>query len=125
MVHLIFKINKEPILPPFYKNLELIREQFKSFTPQMVEEITEVPRDVLKDIVEKYCLADSAVCYGRIGVSTQQYGSLCQYLIYLINMLTDNFDRPGGFMLPSPAIDVVKAFGPRGTYEKFDAGEVG
>src|SRR5690606_15827656 len=30
--------------------------------------------------------APTAVVYGRMGVSTQQYGSLCQWLIQLINL---------------------------------------
>lgn len=53
-----------------------------------------------------------AIVYGRMGVSTQPFGSLCQWLIHLINIATGNFDREGGFLFGQPAVDVVATTGP-------------
>jgi anaerobic selenocysteine-containing dehydrogenase len=51
--------------------------------------------------------APSGICYGRIGVSTQAYGTLCQWLITLINVATGHLDQPGGPMFTTPAVDLL------------------
>jgi anaerobic selenocysteine-containing dehydrogenase len=51
--------------------------------------------------------AGGAVCYGRFGVSTQEFGSLSQWLIQLVNIVTGNLDREGGAMFTRPAFDLV------------------
>jgi anaerobic selenocysteine-containing dehydrogenase len=35
-------------------------------------------------------------CTGRVGVSTQAFGTLCQWLIQVINLYCGNLDREGG-----------------------------
>ncbi|MDI9775922.1 molybdopterin oxidoreductase family protein, partial [Pseudomonas aeruginosa] len=45
--------------------------------------------------------------YGRMGVSTQAFGTLCQWLVQLINLVTGNLDRVGGALCTSPALDLV------------------
>ena len=40
-------------------------------------------------------------------MSTQAFGTVCQWAIQLLNMLTGNLDREGGVMFTEPAIDVV------------------
>ena len=47
--------------------------------------------------------------YGRIGVSTQGFGAVCQWAIQLLNIVTGNLDRAGGTLFTDPAIDVVGA----------------
>ena len=42
-------------------------------------------------------LFDPAV-YGRIGLCNQEFGTLASALIDVVNILTGNFDRPGGLM---------------------------
>jgi anaerobic selenocysteine-containing dehydrogenase len=53
-----------------------------------------------------------------MGVSTQAFGSLCQWLINVLNLITGNFDRAGGAMFAQPAVDIVKALGKNGTQKK-------
>ena len=52
--------------------------------------------------------AYSAICYGRMGVSTQRYGALCKWAIQVLNILTGNLDREGGSMFTLPAVDQVE-----------------
>ena len=59
-----------------------------------------------------------AIVYGRMGVSTQAFGSLCQWLVHLANIATGNFDRQGGFLFGQPAVDVVATTGP-GSFGRF------
>ena len=58
--------------------------------------------------------ADAAICYGRMGVSTQRYGALCQWAIQVLNILTGNLDREGGSMFTLPAVDQVENTTPGG-----------
>jgi anaerobic selenocysteine-containing dehydrogenase len=53
--------------------------------------------------------APSAVAYGRIGLSTQTFGGSSQWLVNALNIVTGNFDRAGGAMLTTPAIDLIRA----------------
>ena len=41
------------------------------------------------------------------GVSTHGFGSVCQWAIQCLNLLTGNFDRVGGVLFPEPAVDTV------------------
>ena len=47
------------------------------------------------------------MAYGRVGVSTHEFGSVCQWAVNLLNIVTGNLDRVGGAMFTSPAIDAV------------------
>ena len=60
-------------------------------------------------LADEFAAAESAVIYGRMGVSTQANGSLCHWLINAINLVTGNLDRAGGQMFTSPAVDIVGA----------------
>jgi anaerobic selenocysteine-containing dehydrogenase len=62
---------------------------------------------VIQRIAREFAQADGAACYGRMGVSTQRYGTLCQWVIQLINIFTGNLDREGGMLFPEPALDLV------------------
>lgn len=56
--------------------------------------------------------------YGRIGVSTAEFGTLAHWLINLVNIATGNLDRTGGVMFSSPAIDIAGGSGP-GSHGRF------
>ena len=58
-------------------------------------------------IAREFAAAPSAVAYGRMGVSTQVHGVVCQWAIQVINLLTGNLDREGGALVTSPAVDMI------------------
>lgn len=80
----------------------------QEYTPEVVEEIVGIKAVDIRQLVQDFAAAERAICYGRLGVSVQEYGSLCHWLINLINILTGNIDREGGVMFPLPAMDFVK-----------------
>lgn len=88
--------------------VEKLREISKAYSPEKVENLTAVSADEIKRIALEFASAKSAVCYGRIGVSTQSFGSLCHWLINAINILTGNFDEIGGAMFTAPAFDILQ-----------------
>ncbi|MCA9919709.1 MAG: molybdopterin oxidoreductase family protein [Anaerolineales bacterium] len=87
--------------------LEQIEQSVAPFTPELAAGSTGISADAIRQLAREFAGAKTAAAYGRIGVSTQQFGGLCHWLINLLNFVTGNLDRPGGAMFTSPAIDVV------------------
>ena len=84
----------------------------QGFTPESVANITGITATEIKRIVKGFCEAESSVCYGRMGISVQEFGLLSQYLSMVINIVTGRLDEVGGLMFPNPAVDVVNSSGP-------------
>ena len=93
------------------KNLDRVMEVAKSYPPVQTEAITGVPAATVKRLARELREAPKGVLYGRMGTSTQEFGSLCMWLINVINAVTGNLDEPGGSMFSTPAIDVLNAAG--------------
>jgi len=68
-----------------------------------LEARTGVSQSTVERLAAEFRAAPSAVAYGRMGVSTQAWGTLCQWLIQLLNLVTGNLDREGG-SLPNETI---------------------
>lgn len=122
ILHVLFKngLTGQEKFPEWIAGKEKLKGIFDRFSPERVAEITGVPAQTVITTAKEFASASSAVCYGRMGVSTQQHGTLCQWLINLINIVTGNFDREGGAMFSNPAIDVVKFSAPNGTMDKYN-----
>jgi anaerobic selenocysteine-containing dehydrogenase len=102
--------------------LELIANLVLDFSPDHVASITGVDSDQIRLLAREFAAAESAVCYGRVGVSMQEFGGLCQWLINVLNLVTGNFDRAGGAMFPLPAFDPIsapEAIAPRGSFGRW------
>lgn len=98
-------------LAAFTEGLDAVREAIRPFSAEKAAEVTGIPADSIRQLARDFAAADGAACYGRMGVSTQAYGGLCQWLIQLINIATGNLDRPGGVLFTRPAVDLIG--GPR------------
>ncbi|MEL7399785.1 MAG: molybdopterin-dependent oxidoreductase, partial [Pseudomonadota bacterium] len=108
-----------PALPDYVDSVDL-KALSAEFSPEVTAERTGMAAAQLRDIARQWLAADSAVCYGRMGVSVQQYGGLCQWLINVLNIISGNFDRPGGAMFTSPAVDLPAILAARGSRGHFD-----
>lgn len=95
-------------LSEFTDGVEILRGISKDYAPETVENLTGISAAEIRRIAVEFASAKTAVCYGRIGVSTQAFGSLCHWLINSINILTGNFDQPGGAMFTTPAFDILQ-----------------
>lgn len=93
----------------FTDGLDEIAKLVKEFTPESVENITGITAIEIRNTAKEFALAKKAVCYGRMGVSTQEFGSICQWLINVINIVTGNLDREGGSLFTLPAFDPITA----------------
>lgn len=68
---------------------------------------TGVAPATVEDLAMRFHRAERAVAYGRMGVSVQRHGTLCQWLIQLVNVVTGNLDREGGALVNEPAIPIT------------------
>jgi anaerobic selenocysteine-containing dehydrogenase len=78
-----------------------------SFDASGIEAACGISRADIQRTAEALYAAKTAVVYGRMGVSTQAFGSLCQWLIQLLNIYTGNLDREGGTLVNEPAIPIT------------------
>ncbi len=104
----------------FADGLDEVREAVEPFSPERVAEVAGIPPETIRRVAREYAVADAAVAYGRMGVSTQRFGVLCQWAIQLLNIVTGNLDRVGGTMITHPAADLIGAgVAGRGHYGKW------
>ncbi|MCZ4519127.1 molybdopterin-dependent oxidoreductase [Rhodococcus ruber] len=90
------------------------------FTPEAVAPVVGISADEISTLARDFASAKSAVAYGRMGVSTQQFGTVCQWAIQVLNIITGNLDRPGGAMVTDPAIDLIsQGIVGRGHFDKW------
>ncbi|MGW7772582.1 molybdopterin oxidoreductase family protein [Pseudomonas machongensis] len=87
--------------------LEQVREAIAPFTAQAMSPLCGIEAGQIRQLARDFAAAGSAVCYGRMGVSTQTFGTLCHWLVQLINLATGNLDRQGGALCTEPAVDLV------------------
>ena len=88
--------------------LDRLAEAVKPYSPEAVADACGIDATTIRNLARDMASANSAVCYSRMGASTQSFGGLCQWLNNVLNILTGNFDRRGGAMFPQPAFDLVR-----------------
>jgi anaerobic selenocysteine-containing dehydrogenase len=121
LIHTIYeeKLIKPERLQSFTDGFEVIENLVKNFSPESVEKLVKIPAQTIRTIAREFAQADKGVVYGRMGVSTQEFGAICLWLVYVLNIITGNFDREGGMMFTLPAIDMVGLTGMRGAVGGF------
>ncbi|MEM7104623.1 MAG: molybdopterin oxidoreductase family protein [Bacteroidota bacterium] len=87
--------------------LDIIETTVKPFSPEVMQEPLGISSNTIRTLAREMAKANSAVCYSRMGASTQLFGGLCQWLTNVFNILTGNFDKAGGAMFTQPAFDVI------------------
>ncbi|MBB5913631.1 anaerobic selenocysteine-containing dehydrogenase [Nocardia transvalensis] len=83
--------------------LDEVRTAATAFPPQRVADRTGVPAETIVRLARELAAAPTAAVYARIGTCTAEFGTLTQWLVDVINVLTGNLDRPGGAMFATPA----------------------
>jgi anaerobic selenocysteine-containing dehydrogenase len=124
LLHVVFDEGLTAVGPlaPFTKGVDVIANLVAEFPPDKVASITGIDSSQIRLLAREFACAESAVCYGRIGVSTQEFGGVCQWLINVLNIVTGNLDRTGGAMFTRPAFDPITApesLAPRGSFARW------
>jgi len=106
MVHTLFDEELVSIgrLEGHVSGVEEVRALAREATPERVAAVCGIDAATIRRITRELASAPSAAVYGRIGTTTQEFGTLASWLVDVVNILSGNLDRPGGAMLPKPAV---------------------
>jgi anaerobic selenocysteine-containing dehydrogenase len=125
LLHTLFAERRVQLgaLAPLVEGLAEVEAIAKKFAPERVAVHTGVSAETIKRIAHEFSEQRRAVCYGRVGVSTQDFGALSCWLINVLNIVSGNLDREGGAMFPEPAIDPMRlgAFFSPGHFAKYQS----
>ncbi|GGT41438.1 molybdopterin oxidoreductase family protein [Streptomyces purpureus] len=102
------------------QGLDALREAVRDFTPEAVAAVCDVDAATIRTLARELAAAPAAAVYGRMGSSTVEYGTLANWLVDVLNILTGNLDRPGGALFPLSA--TAPAPRPAGPGRGFDLG---
>jgi len=83
--------------------LEELAVLCEPFTPDAVAPHTGITAEEIRRMAHDLTDADKAAVYGRIGTTTQTFGTLASWLVDVLNVITGNLDREGGAMFPLAA----------------------
>jgi anaerobic selenocysteine-containing dehydrogenase len=86
----------------FVNGVDDVRALATEFTPESVEACCGIDAGTICRIAHELAAAQTAAVYGRIGLCNQEFGTLASWLVDVVNILTGNFDRPGGAMFSKP-----------------------
>jgi anaerobic selenocysteine-containing dehydrogenase len=106
MLHVLFEEGLTTP-PPYVEGIEAVRLAVAGWTPERAAAASGLAADEIRRLTHELAAADTAAVYGRMGLSTQGFGSICQWAIACLNLLTGNFDREGGVLFTEPAVDIV------------------
>lgn len=98
-------------LSPMLDGFDTALAALRRFDVQALAAWCAVPEDEIRALAAELGSGRPAVVYGRMGVSTAEFGTLNHWLIQLLNIATGNLDREGGAMFSTPAIDLVAGSG--------------
>jgi len=110
LLHVLFEeqLTRRNHVWQFTDGLAELEALAQPYAPERVSPATGIAATDIRRLARQFAKAPRAAAYGRLGVSTQEYGGLCQWLIYTLNLLTGNLDAEGGLLFPLPAVDFLK-----------------
>jgi anaerobic selenocysteine-containing dehydrogenase len=85
------------------RGLDEVRAIAARFPADRVAARTGLSAETIRRLAREQAAAGSAACYGRIGTTCQEFGTVASWAVDLVNILTGNLDRPGGVMFTTPA----------------------
>ena len=109
MLHVLFEENlvRPGRLAALADGLDSLRSAAARFPPARVAAATGISAGALTAMAREFAAAKAPVAYGRMGVSTQAFGTLCAWLINALNLAMGRLDAEGGAMFTRPAVDLV------------------
>jgi anaerobic selenocysteine-containing dehydrogenase len=117
LVHVLFEeglVRPGERLQALCTGIDDVRRLAEPFSPDAVGPVTGIDAGEIRRIARELAAAPHAVVYGRIGTTTQEYGTLTSWLVDVLNVLTGNLDTPGGAMFPLGAAGHANAAGTPG-----------
>lgn len=89
------------------RGFDALARAVRPFTPERVAPAVGISAEVIARTARDFATARRAVAYGRVGVCQNEFGTTASALIEALNVVTGNFDQPGGAMFTHPAVDLA------------------
>lgn len=126
MLQTLYKENLVDIgrLERYCDDVQSIKPACESFTPESVSEQTGVAPETIRALARNLANTPRAILFGRMGTSTQEFGGVTTWLIYLLNILTGHLDQRGGMMFTKPAADIIEVgalAGEKGHFDRYQS----
>lgn len=113
----LFKLER---LEPMVEGLDEALATFAHVDANLAAQHCGIEANVIEQMALDFAAAPSAVAYGRMGACTQPQGTLTQWAIQLLNLVTGNLDQVGGSLVVQPAVDLLTAPGSKpGSYGRW------
>jgi anaerobic selenocysteine-containing dehydrogenase len=105
MVHTLFDEGLVDLgdAAPHVAGLDDVRRLAGDFSPERVAPLTGVDAATTRRLARDLAAAERAAVYGRMGTTTQRFGTIASWLVDVLNVITGNLDRPGGVLFPTAA----------------------
>ncbi|MFQ5698724.1 MAG: molybdopterin-dependent oxidoreductase [Myxococcota bacterium] len=109
MIHVLFEERRVTPgrLEGLLDGVDTVRQRAAAFAPEAVSAATGITAERIRSLAREFSAAPRAACYGRVGTSTQAFGTLASWGIDVLHALTGNLDRAGGAMFPTPAASIA------------------
>jgi anaerobic selenocysteine-containing dehydrogenase len=114
LVHVIFDEGLDTPIDHL-AGLDEVRALAKDFTPEAASVATGIDAGTIRTLARELATAPTAAVYGRIGTTTQVFGTTASWLVDVLNAITGNLDRPGGAMFPRAAAGASNTRGEGGS----------
>ena len=105
MVHTLFAEDLVRLrrLDGLVRGIDEVRAASAPFTPERVAARCGVPAEEIRTLARELAESERGCLYGRIGTTTQRFGTLTTWLIEVVNVLCGLLDHEGGPMFPMGA----------------------
>jgi anaerobic selenocysteine-containing dehydrogenase len=116
LVHVLFEEQLVDLgaAEPWLSGVDEVRAHASAFAPEAVADVTGIAAADLRRLARELAAAPTAAVYGRIGTTTQTFGTTASWLVDVLNALNGNLDRPGGAMWTKAAAGASNTKGPGG-----------
>jgi len=116
MLHTLFAegLVRLGTVAPHVRGLDALREAVAPFTPERAATRCGMAAVTIRTLAREFAGAERAIVYGRLGTCTQVFGTLTQWLIDALNIVTGRLDTPGGVMFPKAPAFAANTLGTPG-----------
>ncbi len=77
------------------------------YPPEATAAATGIEPATVRELARRLATTERAVCYGRLGICTAEFGGLSAWLVNALNAVTGHLDTVGGAMFTTPAVDLL------------------
>ncbi|MBV6761674.1 molybdopterin-dependent oxidoreductase [Rhodococcus opacus] len=89
-------------VPAVVDGLDAALAMAADFDPDAVAVACGIDAELIRAVARGFAGAPAAVAHSRIGTCMQEFGTLANWLVEVLTIVTGNLDRPGGAMFALP-----------------------